>query len=267
VKTVPNRRKEESGVPAPRWVRRQGTAAPADEDTRRLNPRDIEHLIAMYDGEIYESDRLLGQFFETVERLGLMENTIIVFLSEHGDMFGKHGRFMRGGPLRGTYYDDVLHVPLIIYHPHLPARQVTAMASLLDVMPTILDFLGITVPRRVKGQSLIPVIDGRPGRDRVFSGAIFTPEFHNTFFRHSTIVTSVREEEWKLIQEILVGDGGTERYWELYNLRDDPEELYNVALNFPEKLKVLQGNISRWLNEELGIDENAVIDILKKGKK
>jgi arylsulfatase A-like enzyme len=268
VKTSANELKKEP-VRSEQWIKQQnrGIINDSGQGLWRIGPRDIEHMIALYDGEIYNSDQLLGQLLESVKRLGLMNNTIIIFLSEHGDMFGKHGRFMRGGPLRGTFYEDVLHVPLIIYHPHVKARQINSLVSLVDIFPTILDFLGIAIPEGLKGKSLMPTLEGNPIRDRVFAGAVFTPEPNNTLFSYSTMVTSVREEEWKLIQEILVRNSGVERYWELYNLKNDPQELDNVALNFPEKLKTLQGDLSRWLREELGVDENIMINILMKGKK
>ena len=76
-----------------------------------LGEEDISHLIALYDESIKFADEKTGLLLNGIEDMGLNKKTIIVFTSEHGEIFGKHGLFMRGG---GTFYDDVLHVPLII---------------------------------------------------------------------------------------------------------------------------------------------------------
>ncbi len=126
-----------------------------------LSEEDVNHLIALYDESIALSDKLFGSFIEEIKKLGLEDKTIIIFTSEHGDMFGKDGRFMRGGPLRGTFYDDVLHIPLMIKQPKLKPARLDGLVEHIDIMPTLLDFLEIKKKFSFQGMK-IPTYDLPP---------------------------------------------------------------------------------------------------------
>ena len=84
-----------------------------------LTDEDVVYMISLYDGEIAQADNNLGSLFKIFEEKQLLQNTVFIFMAEHGDMLGEHGRFMRGGPLRGTFYDPVINFPLIIKHPKI----------------------------------------------------------------------------------------------------------------------------------------------------
>lgn len=212
-----------------------------------FSQEDVNHMVALYDGEILNSDAQLGTLFRDLAELGLEDKTIVVFYADHGDMFGKHGRFMRGGPLRGTFYDDVLHIPLILYYPGWGHREVDALAQLIDLAPTLLDLLGCAVPPSFRGQSLRPAIrDGKAVNAFVYAGSAFTPSAKNPFFRHSSVISSVRSREWKLIHERLAYSVGAEDHLELYDLRNDPQELTNVASQQTEKLQAMKTELLRW---------------------
>lgn len=197
-----------------------------------LDENDIKHLVALHDGEIRYADDLVGQLLDKVNELGLSEKTIIIVFSEHGDMLGKQGRFMRGGPIRGTFYDDVLHVPLIIKHPNLEPKRIKGLVQLIDVMPTLLDFLEIKIDAKIEGQNLLPLILKNENiNDFAFAGAEFTPPPDSIFFKNPTTVTSARNKDWKLIREIVYTPNNISIEsinYELYDLKNDPEELSNV---------------------------------------
>lgn len=222
---------------------------PADGDDYEVlfSQEDIEQMIALYDGEILNADAQLGALLQDLTDLGLEKKTVVVFYSDHGDMFGKHGRFMRGGPLRGTFYDDVLHIPLIVYHPGFAHRDVNALVQLIDLAPTLLELLGGEVPASFHGKSCVPAFTGEaPINEYVYAGAAFTPSARNPFFRHSSVITSVRSREWKLIRERLAYSVGTEEQFELYDLRRDPQELRDVAAQQPEVLARMKAELHRW---------------------
>ena len=215
-----------------------------------LNEREVEHLIALYDGEIRAADESVGKLLDKINELGLSEKTIIVITSEHGDLLGENGRFMRGGPVRGTYFDAVLHIPLMIKHPNLEPKRVSGMVQLIDVMPTLLDFLNIKTNVKMDGKSLLPLIfKNQTVNEFVFAGAEFTPTVEHHFFSDSTIIVSVRNEEWKLIKEISFSpDNKTfikEVNYELYNLKADPGENNNVFDDYKEVGKSLESKIKR----------------------
>jgi arylsulfatase A-like enzyme len=213
-------------------------------------PDDVKHMIALYDGEIFNADAWVGGLLDDVKEFGLEKNTIIVIFSDHGDMFGKHGRFMRGGPLRGTFYDDVLRVPLIVFHPEMEPRQVESFLQTIDLAPTLLDLMGLPAPTSFAGKSARQAAtSGATLNSMVFAGSAFTPNEKNPFFHHNSIIYSVRNERWKLIWERVSYSVGTQDHFELYDVKADPQELKNLVQNQPQVVSELKAGIENWLRE------------------
>ena len=106
-----------------------------------LNERDLEYLIALYDGEIAYWDQQFGLMLDDLESRGLLENSLIVLTSDHGQMFGEHGKWVH----RNSLYEEVLRVPLLFRQSGvLPQGQVFDMpVDHLDVTPTLLQLAGI----------------------------------------------------------------------------------------------------------------------------
>ena len=211
-------------------------------------PEDVKHMIALYDGEIHNVDRMLGDFFHEIDQLGLSKNTIIVFYSDHGDMFGKHGRFMRGGPLRGTFYDDVLRIPLIVYHPKLKPQSVDGLVQVIDLAPTLLDWLKLPTPDTFVGKSALPLLRGEPINRYTFAGSSFTPANANPFFKYPSVIMAARDLDQKMIVERVVYPTGPKDTVEFYNLKQDPEELTNRASQQPDRVNQLRGELNQWLS-------------------
>jgi uncharacterized sulfatase len=188
---------------------------------------------ALYDGEIMLADQYVGTLLDRIEELGLSENTIIVFFSEHGDLFGEHGRFMRGGALRGSFYDDVMHVPLIIKHPRLAPKKISHLTSLIDLGPTVLSWLGLPGRNDFEGVNLLEA------RDSVFAATKFVPPPTNSYFNRSSTIMAVWQDNAKLIKEEVVD----ETSYEVYDLEKDPEEREHD----PEKLTLLNQTLHDWM--------------------
>jgi len=215
-----------------------------------LDEDDIKHLIALYDESISESDALIGTFLEEIEELGLADNTIIIFTSEHGDMFGKYGRFMRGGPLRGTFYDDVLHIPLLIKHPKAAPALLDGLVEHIDIVPTLLDFLSIPQNPSFQGKSLIPLIlKNEEVHQYVFSGSEYNPGDDNDYFTQKTRLEAIRSKEWKLIKESVLSLTSQGPVFELYDIVNDKEELHNLADRGGDVFEDLKSKLSGWSNE------------------
>ncbi|MBL9167279.1 MAG: sulfatase [Verrucomicrobiales bacterium] len=249
--TKPIRKRSPSGLYQDVYVLKSKPGKAAGEDYEVMfYPEDVRHMIALYDGEIANVDRMLGGLFDDLERLGLAKNTIVVFYSDHGDMFGKHGRFMRGGPLRGTFYDDVLHIPLLIRHPSLPSRSVDVPVEVVDIAPTLLELLKLPSPATFVGRSFAAALEGRTSpqeNSTVFAGSAFTPAKNNQFFKYPSTIMSARNSKWKLIVERVTYPDGTRDSVELYELERDPEELKSVALQHPEKVREMRAQLLHWL--------------------
>jgi arylsulfatase A-like enzyme len=120
--------------------------------------RDLEHLIALYDGEIRFTDRMLGSIVQMLEQRGLMKNTILVITADHGEEFFEHG--LKGH--QGSLYDEVVRIPLIVSWPgRLPAGvAVEDQVRIIDVMPTLLSLAGVDRLPFTQGRDLSPLLRG-----------------------------------------------------------------------------------------------------------
>jgi len=201
---------------------------------------DVYELMAAYYGMVRFIDYSLGQILDALEDLGLRDNTIVVFCSDHGDFMGEHRMQCKGG----VFYDCLTRVPLIVSWPgQIPAgARDGSMVNLIDVTPTLLQLQGLDVPRSMCGKGL-PTITAVEPRDATFSeyGAGGPPfrmadlEKLPRPYGRRTLMQSlqwreaegrrkmVRTQEWKYVHDPM-GDRD-----ELYDLTIDPWELENVA--------------------------------------
>jgi arylsulfatase A-like enzyme len=126
-----------------------------------IDDRDVAHIVAAYDAEIRSVDEAFGELLRGLERLGLAENTLLVFTSDHGEEFGEHGVV---GWHSHTLYDELLRVPLLIRFPEgfAAGQTVEAQVRLLDLAPTATSVAGIEAPSTFEGIDLELVIDGLP---------------------------------------------------------------------------------------------------------
>jgi arylsulfatase A-like enzyme len=126
-----------------------------------MDPRDLEHVLALYDGEIFFTDKHLGRLLNALTELGLEQKTLVVVTSDHGDEFLEHG----GAGHRRTLYDEVIKVPLIYSLPGTieGGRRVTAQVRHIDIMPTILGFIGLPIPTDILGKDLGDLLRGGSG--------------------------------------------------------------------------------------------------------
>jgi arylsulfatase A-like enzyme len=179
--------------------------------SQRPPDRDLQHLLALYDGEIRYTDTYVAKLVQILADRALLENTFIVLFGDHGDEFYEHGKTAHDR----TLYDEIIHVPLILWWPdQLPAgKRVEALTSVVDIMPTMLDYLGLHHEGPVQGISLRPLIEGKVDRvhDTVWAEL-------NTW----THVQAVIGERDKLIRNV------ADNTWELYHPPDDPREKTNL---------------------------------------
>ncbi len=198
---------------------RQGKAA------ETISEDDLSHLLDLYDEEIYSFDFGLRMLVEILEANRLMERTILVVTSDHGESFLEHGTIKHCF----TVYDTETRVPMLLYLPRLemPIRRTTWVEN-LDVVPTLLDYLGIDAqPYGLEGESLRQVIEsGEGSKRRVFSSM--------------AAQRSVNDERYKLLYDIASG-----RY-RLYDLLEDPEESRDVSGEEQRALKRLQHELHAW---------------------
>jgi len=129
-----------------------------------MNPRDLEHIIALYVGEIAFTDYHLGRVFERMRELDIFDKTLIIITGDHGEEFFEHGN--KGH--RITLYDESVKIPLIVILPgmDLKGMKIAAQAGIIDIAATILDYLGLPVNLPMHGRSLLPLLKGEEVEER-----------------------------------------------------------------------------------------------------
>jgi arylsulfatase A-like enzyme len=196
--------------------------------TRDMSPVEIEHVRALYAGYVTFVDERLGQFLKKVEAMGLMQNTVVVFVADHGTMMGEQNQFHKGETRIRT---QVTHLPLMIHAPRgrWADRRISGFVQHTDIMPTVLEMLGVKAPARVTGESLVQAAESRRGsrRDTVITG----------WGEHG----AVRTPEWCYIGRWSQGAP----FNELYDVRRDPDELHNVADQNPNVVKELKARLKQ----------------------
>ncbi|WP_425613364.1 sulfatase [Anatilimnocola sp. NA78] len=181
-----------------------------------LRSEDVEFWRAIYDEKVQRADEQLGKFLHELAALQLNPPPLVIITADHGTELHEHRRFDHGF----TLYEELVHVPLFVQLPGQQAsKPVSARLSSIDVMPTVLDLLEVSLPERAKnqlrGQSLLPAMRGEPSEREIFA---------ETDYRQYTYQRSITTPAgWKLIFRL---EAGTR---ELYHLQEDPGELHNRA--------------------------------------
>lgn len=133
-----------------------------------LEEADRENIVGLYDGEIrYTDEKLIKPLVEKIKQIGIYERTLLIITSDHGEQFYDHGSWNHGNFL----YDDTLKVPLIVKFPHSKyrGRNSSTIVRVIDILPTILEELGIDFNEKsFDGQSLLKILNGEAKEDRVF---------------------------------------------------------------------------------------------------
>lgn len=187
-----------------------GTGLPVLQGTIIPNQDDVAYLKALYDGTISFFDDQLGRLLDGLQGLGLLDNTLLVVTSDHGEQFGEHGKWTHTNSL----YEEVMRVPLLMRYPGvLPAgRVVTTPVLHLDVLPTILDLAGLAIPEGLSGVPLRNIITPSspiPPRD-IFSevnGAIFDPAHPLYWYAARADLRAIQRDGYKLIHRLGRDDG------------------------------------------------------------
>ncbi len=209
------------------------------------NSNDLNHIKALYAGEISYADSQLGKLFNEMGRLGLWSKTLVVFTSDHGESLTEHNFYFAHD---NKLYEPSLRIPLIFCFPDGMAKtkRISQTVDLTDIFPTILDFLGIEIPR-CDGRSLLPLLQGDPSEfsPRIAVSAIFAPGGSG-----SESLLALRSTEYKYIY--------TSSYWyhmslfpsreELYALGNDPGEKNNIIEEAPEIMKYFRPLAEEYIN-------------------
>ncbi len=209
-----------------------------------LSYAEKEYLRSRYRGEISFMDDYLGRLLEHMNNDGLRDDTLLLFLSDHGEEFLEHGSLNH----RNSLYEELLRVPMIFSLPGvLPSGQKTfTPIEMVDITPTLLDLLGFDPAAEMQGRSMLPVLAG--------GGA---PPIHRPTFAHKGSShegkgeSSVHYRQWKLYKKTVDMYFDDHYQYELFNLEKDPGESVNLGSERSIEGKTLRQLLRHRLNVDV----------------
>ncbi|MGI6705525.1 MAG: sulfatase-like hydrolase/transferase [Clostridia bacterium] len=205
---------------------------------------DWAPIVARYYGVVSQVDDAIGRITDALEKMNVMDDTIIIFTSDHGDMCGGHRMIDKHYVL----YEDNVKVPLLIRWPKgvRSGRCSDLICHSLDLPPTILDLLDLPLHDFLQGRSMRPFLEGKQVDDwRTEVVSTYNGQQFGLYTQRM-----IRNRKWKYIWNTTDVD-------ELYNLEEDPHELHNLI--YDESLKDLVQELRRKLYEQLIKDEDGLV--------
>jgi arylsulfatase A-like enzyme len=205
-----------------------------------LQPRDARNrdgpkgVQPFYAEEVTYMDSQIGRLLDALRARGLYDDTLFVVVADHGQGLMDHGWHAHR-----LLYQEQIHVPLIVRVPGVrPVPAVPALVRTVDIYPTVLDYLGIPLPRPVSGRSLRPLIEGASDPPRTaFADQINGYDWNAGDVRKRPLdqfLYAALDQDWKLIYRPLAFDKS-----ELYHLSADPHEEHDLFAERPEEARRL----------------------------
>lgn len=222
----------------------EGKSGPNYFNRVALSPEDVRYIVSHYDGEIASVDHQLGKMFDLLEESGLAGKTLVIVTSDHGESFMEHGMVGHEKQL----YNELMRVPLIMRFPggRYGGERIRAMVESIDIVPTILDLLGIAGTGKMQGISLLPLI--RRDEKEADGGRAF-----GELSRHRDIRT-VYEGGYQYIYDM---DNNKS---ELYDLAEDPAERKDLSGVRKDRAYSMHGSMMSWAERAKEDGEGYVAD-------
>lgn len=199
--------------------------------------RAVRRLEQLYASKILYVDHYVGELFKTVSALGLDKNTIVVLLSDHGELLYSHPSDFNMADHRSVYDAD-LHIPLIFRGPGIPAdRRVDALVSHYDVVPTLLDLENLSPASHLDGSSLKPIFDGH------------ATSVHPYLYAEESVLTpqySARDSRYKLIETMRTGK------IQCFDNLTDPGEMHDICSQIPREAALLKQALDQHIQAMIG---------------
>ncbi len=180
---------------------------PTDEQTQRQR----RHYMA----NVSMIDEQVGHVIDALEKRGVLEETIIIFTSDHGDCLNDHGHSQKW-----TMYEPSVRVPAIVWGPTVaPGQVLNGLVAHMDLGPTVLELAGLEPPAWMEAESLAPALRGEAWRGRE---AVFSEHARDVILFGTELMTMVRDDQFKLVEFI------DDDYGQLFDLHADPSEEVNL---------------------------------------
>lgn len=222
---------------------------PPYHDVDHMSRDDWQRANAYYRGMVTMLDRGIGEVLTAIDAQGFSGNTLVVFVSDHGDMIGAHRLFDKGPYM----YDEVLRVPMIIRMPGETPKTVGRQVSTIDVTATLLDWMGLPMEPAPDSRSLLPLV--RAGDEAWGNAPDEVCARYEKYNGRWYGIRTIRTPEWKYNWNPVDID-------ELYNLREDPEELHNL-IGTPA-YRMVRSRLKTRLLKHLQTTEDPLADLFRE---
>jgi N-acetylglucosamine-6-sulfatase len=234
---------EENYKGRPRWVKEQRNSWHG-VDYMYHGRMDFDTFYKRYCETLLSIDESIGSLMQCLEEMGIADSTLVLYMGDNGFSFGEHGLIdKRHG------YEESMRVPLLARCPEIikPGTKVEQLVQNIDIAPTILQAAGLQTPGDMDGRSFLPLLESGkiPWRDEIFYEYYWERNFPQT-----PTVHAVRTERYKYLHYHGIWDTD-----ELYDLKNDPEEMVNL-INEPQHKKLIEElnkKLFNWLEETDGM--------------
>ena len=231
----------------------------------RYNPTDEEKqfVIDLYDASIRYVDYAISLLFEFLDEHGFLDNTYVIITADHGEELWDHGHYGHGAQIGRPMklYNEMIHVPLLIFGPDIKHSEIQVPVSLVDIAPTVLNVLGVEYLGRSDGRNIMNTLQ----KKRPVIAESISPGDPLDYMRSQNKyeLYAYIANGWKYIHYTT-----DKRKDELYNLREDPKESINLIDEYPEiaselKMKILE-HIQRKM--ELSTEKTKIASTIQKLK-
>lgn len=219
--------------------------------TVSFQPEDRIAIAGLYDGEVRTVDDEIDQYLRKLDELGILDDTIVIISSDHGEELLERGNVGHSScSLAGSLYDEAIHVPLIIRYPRkLPrGKRISTQVSHIDLMPTIYDLLGLTMPIEVDGRSLVGLINGDEANRVEQTFAVTLPCGWQSMADDFRQIWCIRTPNWKLVFNDF--EPREPSSYELYDMQADPGETSNIVEQHNDVVEELKEKLHTWINKK-----------------
>jgi len=189
---------------------------------KKINYEPGDTVLNRYLNALHYSDSVLGNIIENLKQAHLFESTLIVVIGDHGEAFGRHDQITHCRKI----YEENLHIPCILINPFLKEERKSEIGGMIDIAPTIMSLLGFESPLEWQGEDLF----AKTKSSRVF---FFAP--------WSDYLFGYREGNFKYIYN------ATKNETEIYDLKNDPQEKYNLAKENYKKIQISHKRLAGWI--------------------
>lgn len=213
------------------------------QNQKYVNETELRHFLAIVYGLVSLVDEQVGRIMNRLRELNLLESTLILFASDHGDFGTGYGIFGKSWNM----IDPLIRIPLIAHAPgQMPVKSTfEGLVENIDILPTLLEYSGMNIPASVQGKSFWPLL---AGEEFAAKPACYAFNSHESS-RYQLAQSTIRSGAWRLI----VGDNGSDQ---LYDVPRDPWNHHNLAEKHPDVVQELKVQLHRWHIGATGLSYN-----------